>query len=204
MRANGTIPAATPAAEPVSPIDRITDGYKRFLVNERGLSQSTLRNYLPIARSFLTKRFACEPVALGSLTARDANQFVLHQAGRLSRARCQLVETALRSFLRHLHQRGDIPADLASGLLPVRRWRLSVLPKALAAEQVQALLDSFDRSTAVGRRAQAIPLLLARLGLRAGEVASLTLDDFDWNEGTQESPASGTGTGLPAEAAVDL
>ena len=184
LRTNGSIPPATPAPGPVSPIDRITDGYQRFLVNERGLSQPTVRNYLPIARAFLAQRFASQPVALESLTARDANQFVLREAGRLSRARSQLVVTALRSFLRHLHQRGDIPADLAGGLLPVRQWRLSGLPKALAPEQVQALLDSCDRSTAMGRRDRAILLLLARLGLRAGEVAQLTLDDFDWNEGT--------------------
>lgn len=196
LRTNGSIAVATPAPGPASPIDRIADGYQRFLVNERGLSQPTVRSYLPIARAFLTQRFASQPVALESLTARDANQFVLHEAGRLSRVRCQLVVTALRSFLRHLHQRGDIPADLAGGLLPVRQWRLSGLPKALAPEQVQALLDSCDRSTAMGRRDRAILLLLARLGLRAGEVAQLTLDDFNWNEGT----LSLTGKGQRREA----
>ena len=196
LRATGSIPAATPAPGPVSPVDRIIDGYQRFLVNERGLSQSTVRNYLPVARAFLARRFASRPVALESLTARDANQFVLHEAGRLSRARSKLVVTALRSFLRHLHQRGDIPADLAGGLLPVRLWRLSGLPKALAPEQVQALLDSCDRGTAAGRRDRAIPLLLARLGLRAGEAAALTLDDFDWNAGI----LSLTGKGQRREA----
>ena len=196
LRTNGSIPAARSVPRSVSPIDRITDCYQRFLINERGLGQSTVRSYLPIARAFLTQRFAGQPVALESLTARDANQFVLHEAGRLSCARCQLVVTALRSLLRHLHQRGDIPADLAGGLLPVRRWRLAGLPEALAPEQVQALLDSCDRSTAMGRRDRAVLLLLARLGLRAGEVAQLTLDDFDWNQAT----LSVTGKGQRREA----
>ena len=63
---------------------------------------------------------------LESLTARDANRFVLHQAGRFSPFRCKLVVTALRSFLRHPHQRGDVPADPAPSLVPFRNWRLSV------------------------------------------------------------------------------
>ena len=89
----------------------------------------------------------------------------------------------LRSFLRHLYQRGDISVDFSSALAPVRHWRLSGLPKALAPEQVESMLDSCDRGTAIGQRDYAILLLLARLGLRAGEVVALTLDDFNWNEG---------------------
>lgn len=184
LRTHGNVPAATPAPGPVSPINRITDGYQRFLANERGLSQSTVGSYLPVARAFLTQRFASQPVDLESLTADDANQFVLRESERLSRASARQVVTALRSFLRHLYQRGDIPADLAGGLPPVRQWRLSGLPRTLAPEQVQALLDSCDRGTALGRRDRAILLLLARLGLRADEAAALTLDDFDWNAGT--------------------
>ena len=97
---------------------------------------------------------------------------------RLSRARAKLVVTALRSFLRHLYQRGDISVDLSNALVPVRDWRLSGLPKVLAPEQVDSMLDSCDRGTAIGQRDYAILLLLARLGLRAGEVVALTLDDL--------------------------
>lgn len=196
LRADGRIPAAVSAPGPVGPLERITRHYERFLADERGLSQSTLQNYVPIARGFLTHRFDRQPVDLESLTAHDANQFVLHESARFSPGRCKLVVTALRSFLRHLYQRGEIPADLAPGLVPVRNWRLSGLPKALAPGQVQALLDSCDRSTAVGRRDRAILLLLARLGLRGGEVAALALDDFDWNQAT----LSVTGKGPRREA----
>ena len=184
LRENGQIPAAAPKPDGDGPIDRIARTYERFLVHERGLSQATVSNYVPIVRAFLAERFDTRPVALERLAARDANHFVLGQAKRLSRTRSKLVVTALRSFLRHLHQRGDLPADLASAVLPVVHWRLSGLPKALAPEQVESLLDSCDRDTTVGRRDHAILLLLARLGLRAGEVATLTLDDFDWNAGT--------------------
>ena len=99
-------------------------------------------------------------------------------------ARTKLVATALRSFLRHLHQRGDLAADLSSAVLPVMHWRLSGLPKAIEPEQVEALLARCDPRTTAGLRDRAILLLLARLGLRAGEVAALTLDAFDWNAGT--------------------
>ena len=184
LREYGRIPAAAPEPDCDGPIDRVARTYERFLVHERGLSRATVISYLPIARAFLSERFGTRPVALERLTARDANHFVLGQAKRLSRTRCKLVATALRSFLRHLHQRGDLPADLASAVLPVVHWRLSGLPKALAPEQVEALLESCNRDTSVGRRDRAILLLLARLGLRAGEVARLALDDFDWNEGT--------------------
>ena len=184
LREDGRIPAAAPEPDRDGPIDRIARTYEHFLVHERGLSRATLRNYLPIARAFLAERFGTRPVALERLAARDTNHFLLGQAKRLSRTRSKLVVTALRSFLRHLHQRGDLPADLASAVPPVVHWRLSGLPKALAPEQVESLLDSCDRDTTVGRRDRAILLLLARLGLRAGEVATLTLDDFDWHAGT--------------------
>lgn len=65
----------------------------------------------------------------------------------------------------------------------VAGWRLAGLPRALEPEQVPALLGSCERGRTVGRRAAAILLLLVRLGLRAGEVAALGLDDVDWRAG---------------------
>ena len=99
--------------------------------------------------------------------------------------------TALRSFLRFLHQRGDITVDLAGAVPPVMHWRLSGLPKSLPAEQVESMLASCDQSTPVGRRDYAILLLLARLGLRAGEVVAMTLDDLDWEAGVVTVPGKG-------------
>lgn len=183
LRGSGVIPAAVPCPDSDTPIDRIGRIYERFLVNERGVSPATVTNYLPIVRTFLTEHFGAREVVLETLGVRDANQFVLRQARRLSRSRAKLVVTVLRSFLRHLHQRGDVPVDFSSAVVPVMHWRLSGLPKALAPEQVESLLESCDRSTATGQRDHAILLLLARLGLRAGEVVALTLDDFNWDEG---------------------
>jgi site-specific recombinase XerD len=90
---------------------------------------------------------------------------------------------SLRAFLRYLHHCGLQPAGLAAGVPSIRRWRLSNLPTYLSAAQVQKVLDGCDRTSALGRRDYAILMMLARLGLRAGEVATLTLDDIDWQSG---------------------
>lgn len=79
--------------------------------------------------------------------------------------------------------RGEIGSDLAGAVPTVAAWRLSTVPKGIERGQVKRLLRSCDRRTAMGRRDYAVLLLLARLGLRAGEVAALTLDDIDWKAG---------------------
>jgi site-specific recombinase XerD len=94
------------------------------------------------------------------------------------------MATALRSFFRFLRQRGDIRSDLAGAIPATTNWRLTGLPLSLGPEQVEALLDRCDQDTALGQRDYAILLLLARLGLRAGEVVASTLDDLDWETGT--------------------
>ena len=190
LRGKDRIPAADSGPGSDSPSERIERAYERFLVNERGVSPATVANYLPTVRAFLAERFGSQEVALETLAARDANQFVLRHAQRLSRSRAKLVVTALRSFLRHLYQRGELPVDLASAVLPVMHWRLSGLPKSLAPEQVESLLASCGCGTASGQRDYAILQLLARLGLRAGEAAALTLDDFDWDASAMKSTGS--------------
>ncbi len=190
LRQNGRVPDATPVPPPEGRIEQIQRAYERFLVNERGVGGSTARASVSLVGAFLTERFGSECVELDSLSARDANQFILRHAQRWSPARCKQTATALRGFLRRLYQHGDIPTDLAGAVLSVRDWRLSELPKSLPTEQVEAILSSCDRTTVAGRRDHAI-LLLARLGLRAGEVVALTLDDFDWNEAVVWVPGKG-------------
>jgi site-specific recombinase XerD len=191
LRENERIPAAPSGRSSDCPMARIERAYERFLVHERGLTAATVKNYLPTVHAFLTERFGTETVQLERRVAQDANPFILRHAQRLSRSRAKLLVTALRSFLRFLYQRGDIPIDLARALLPVMHWRLSGLPKSLAPDQVQSLLESCERSTVIGRRDYAILLLLARLGLRAGEVVALTLDDLDWDQGVVTVPGKG-------------
>ena len=94
-----------------------------------------------------------------------------------------MTVTGLRSLLGFLHLRGLIGGPLADAVPSTASWRLSGLPRALEPEQLKALLDSCDRETAGGRRDYAVLVMLARLGLRAGEVAALGLEDVDWRAG---------------------
>jgi site-specific recombinase XerD len=179
LRERGQAPAPEPVADDNLP-HRLEGDYAQYLAQQRGLASATLINYLPVARRFLLQRFGASEWSLGELCARDIHRFVLQQSRRVSRRRAQLIVTALRSFLRYLHQRGHIGADLAATVPTVASWRLTELPKALPPEQVERLLASCDRRTPGGQRDYAMLLLLARLGLRAGEVVALTLDDIDW------------------------
>lgn len=179
LRERGQAPVPEPITDD-SLRHRLESNYAQYLVQERGLASATLSNYLPVAQDLLRERFGRGELALGELGARDIHRFVVRQSRRVSRRRAQLIVTALRSFLRYLHQRGHISADLAATVPTVANWRLAQLPKALPTQQVEQLLASCDRRSPVGRRDYAILLLLARLGLRAGEVVAMTLDDIDW------------------------
>jgi site-specific recombinase XerC len=134
------------------------------------LSRATQINYLPFIRSFLNDCFGTGPVKLSQLRADDVVRFVQVQASRLHRKRAKLMTTALRSFLQYARYCGDITLDLTAAVPPVANWSMTSIPRAIPPDQVHELLASIKRHTAVGRRDYAILLLLARLGLRSGEV----------------------------------
>ena len=101
----------------------------------------------------------------------------------MSPRRAQLVTAAFRSFFRFLFQDGELLVNLALSVPSVADRRLATTPKYLSPDQVERALGTRNRQTATGRRDYAILLLLARLGLRAGEVVFLQLDDVDWRAG---------------------
>ena len=166
-----------------SPMACLIREFEEFLLCERGLSRSTVISYLPIVRRFLTERFGRGALRLAQLRPQDLHRFIIRQVQRVSRVHGKATVTALRSFLRFLLQCGAIQTDLARTLPAVANWRLSHLPRSLPREQVERLLTSCDRGTPPGNRDYAILLLLARLGLRGGEVMAMTLDDLDWERG---------------------
>jgi site-specific recombinase XerD len=182
LRHLGVVPALPQKVDRTA-LGRLTRDYERFLSSERGLAPATLISYLPIVRRFLTEHFGNNALRLQNLRPEDLHRFILRQVPRGSRTYAKLMVTALRSFLRFLCQRGSIKTDLAAALFGVAHWRLSHLPKSLPPDQVERLLRCCDRSTASGQRDYAILLLLARLGLRGGEVLAMTLDDLDWERG---------------------
>jgi site-specific recombinase XerD len=166
---------------PLTPIQKLLRDYDLYLQKERSLSRATRINYVPFIRQFLVSRFDRSRVDLSRLRAIDVLKFVRHVASQLKNKRVLLMTTALRSFLRFARYRGKITLDLAACVPSVASWSLSNLPKSLPPAQVeQVLADVRQRATAVGRRDYAILLLLARLGLRGGEVGNLVLEDIDW------------------------
>jgi site-specific recombinase XerD len=182
VRERGATPPALPRRAD-SPLDLLRRQYEDHLTMERGLAPATLTNYGGFVRQFLTERFGSRRMPLGELDASDISRFVLRQAPTMSPGRAQLMVTALRSLLRFLFARGAIARDLAACVPTVANWRLATVPKYLRPEEVDRLLRTCDQTTTVGRRNYAVLLLLARLGLRAGEVVRLELDDIHWRAG---------------------
>lgn len=183
LRGKGLISAEKISAHPLTPAEHCAQAYAQYLREARALARATIVNYVPLIRRFLTDRFADGPVALSRLSACDVVRFVQRQAPLLHLKRAKLLTTALRSFLRYARYRGDVMLDLAAAVPVVPNWSMSSIPRAIGANQIRQLLASIDRSTAMGRRDYAILLLLARLGLRSGEVAFLEFDDINWDAG---------------------
>lgn len=176
--------APTPAVqEPATPLDRLLERYRRYLIGERGLAAATARGYLHALRPFLATRVSRNELRLADLTAADIGAFVAARCPAQARGSAKLTVTALRSLLGFLHLDGVLPRSLVGAVPSVASWRLAALPQGLGPTEVQRLLAACDRQRSTGRRDLAIMTLLVRLGLRAGEVAGLSLDDVDWRAG---------------------
>lgn len=178
----GVLPAAeTPER---GPVEDLLERYCQFLVRERGLRERTAEGYSYCVRPFVVSRVvSAGGLDLAGVTAADVTRFVLASCPGRAVGSAKLIVTGLRSFLDWLHLTGVVAASLTGAVPPVAGWRLRGLPKGLEQDQLRRLLVSCDRRRATGRRDYAILLMLARLGLRAGEVAGLGLDDIDWRAG---------------------
>lgn len=158
--------------------------YTDYLRNGRGLAERSIEVYLPYVRSFLgawLARAAMNPG--GVLDAPFVRSFLLGRIRGRSVEWAKLQATSLRSVLRFLFLRGEAALDLSLAVPTVRRWSLSPVPAFLSPEEVERVLAAPDRTSSRGRRDYAILLLLARLGLRAGEVVALELGDIYWRTG---------------------
>jgi len=162
---------------------RLLRAFEKHLKQERGLSPGTMDYHLRDTQCFLDDLHSSGPILPSELRAHHIVHFFLSRTHDTSPGSAARVATTLRVFLRFLRQRGAVDSDLAACVPSVRRWRLMTLPKFLPQEHAELLLKHCDRRTAVGRRDFAILLLLARLGLRAGEIVTMALDDIDWETG---------------------
>jgi site-specific recombinase XerD len=177
----GVLPA--PEVIAPGPVEELLGRYRDYLLGERGLTAGTARGYVDAVRPFVAGRVNDDVLELAGLSAADVIGFVLAGCPGRAVGSAKLIVTALRSLLGWLHLTGAVPASLTAAVPSVAGWRLSGLPKGLEPGLLRRLLAAPDRRTPTGRRDYAVLLLLARLGLRAGEVACLGLDDIDWRRG---------------------
>ena len=165
--------------EETTPSD-LWKSFCRWMREQRGTSDRTLRDYGDYLHRLLLD-LGDDPSKLNSAYLR---QFILELGRNGGTARVKSTTSALRMFVRFLIADGQCPVGLEEAIPDIAYWRLSSLPRYLQAEEVERVLASPDSRTPVGKRDRAILLLLARMGLRAGDVVQLRLDDIDWRSAT--------------------
>jgi integrase/recombinase XerD len=182
LREGGIAAAGAPAVAN-NPVEVLLAGYRTYLVEERGLAASTVRNYLDVARPFVSAQCASGRADLSGLTAAEVSEFVL--AGCRTRAvgSATIFVVGMRALLRYLHLVGITPTGLAGAVPSAACWPATSLPRPIGHGDAARLLRSCDRRTALGRRDYAVLTLMLRLGLRVGEVAALDLGDIGWRHG---------------------
>lgn len=157
--------------------------YRRWCVDQRGLSSSTAGEYVRRVAAFLALWRPDVPVVVADLDGIAILATVRAAADALPSPSLRCMVTALRSFLRFLHATGRTAASLVTTVPALKTWPRTALPLVLSADEARRLVIGCDSTTSRGRRDMAIVLVLLRLGLRASEVARLALDDIDWRAG---------------------
>ena len=165
-------------AEP-EPVPTLVTGFCDWMREHRGVAESTLANYVPLVADFVA--------ALGEDTstydAGAVRAFIFARANQHGRSRAKSIVNAVRMFLRFLAAYGHCSGELIAAVPRIAHWKLSALPRYISAEAIEQLIATCDPTTTAGARDCAIILLLARLGLRAGDVRDLRLADIDWSQG---------------------
>jgi integrase/recombinase XerD len=182
LREVGVAPAPPPPAAD-GPVEELLAAYRDYLARERGLADDTIYRYERVARLFFKQREQEDGLALERLAAADVSGFLARECPRRGVSGARDLVARLRPFLRYLHVSGLISSPLRWAVPGVADLRDRKLPRGLEPAVVAKLLASCDRRRMVGRRDYAILLLMLRLGLRAGEVAALQVDDLDWRRG---------------------
>ena len=197
LRCGGIIPAKKLNCGPITPAEQYVRKFEAYLQDQRALAPTTIFHYARFVRLFLIRRFGNQAIELETLRAEDVFGFVQQESVSAPFRHGKHIASSLRSFFRFARYGGLITTDLAAAVPKVAGWSMSGIPRAIAADQTQKLLSSIDRRHGKGRRNYAILLLLARLGLRSGEIVRLDLDDIDWNTGSLKVCGKGRESRLP-------
>jgi site-specific recombinase XerD len=174
----GVCRSATTVAAPAEP--KLVADFKTWLRKHRGASDATIKLYVRDAGDLITQ-LRSDPIDWRS---NDVRSYVLDRASKSGRGTIEKMTTSLRAFLRYLAVTGHCQAGLEGAVPAYAHWQLADMPRYLSTEQVNRLIAACDGGSGARRRDRAIVLLLARLGLRAGDVAQLRLADIEWQTGT--------------------
>jgi len=174
-------------AQACSDLPGLLRDFENWMVCHRNLSAVTLKNYRLPLRRFVAAT-GDDP---GRYAAPGIRQFIVDESRRAGRGYTQLVVTAVRSLLRQLAVVGRCAPELVDAVPTIARWRLDTLPQYLEPEEVDRLISACDPATVSGCRDRAMVLLMARLGLRSGDLIQLCLGDIDWSNATIQVSGKG-------------
>lgn len=187
------------------PFSGSVPGFFEYLSAERGLRPASIRRY-----QHYLDRFEAYLARIGVRQLRELSPAIL-SAFIAERSGAGLAKTtvggtcgALKVFLRYAHRQGHLRGDLSAAVEGPQIYRLSDIPRSISWAQVGQVLDAVDRRTPVGKRDYVMLLLLVTYGLRAREVAALTLDDIDWRRERLAVPErkAGHSTAFPLAVSV--
>lgn len=162
------------------PIETEVEAFDQHLEEVRGLASTTRHRRKQCIREFLISRFGSGPVRTELLRPQDLMGYVSTRVRGSSPGTAAAFAGSIRSYLKYLQFRGDIDPGYLCVIPSLPIYRLADYPEVLSESQVSALTGSFDLHTPAGMRDHAMALCMLHMGLRAGEVASLELDDIDW------------------------
>ncbi|MCP5070947.1 MAG: tyrosine-type recombinase/integrase [bacterium] len=157
----------------------LVSGFQRWLRQHRGASESTVCNYSRAAAALL-EALGADP---RGFDATGLRRFILESARRSGSGAVKTLISGSRMFLRYLVSQEECSAGLERAIPAIACWRHAALPQSLPSEDVDRLLEACP-GTPMGMRDRAMILLMARLGLRAGDVSGLRLQDIDWQDGS--------------------
>jgi site-specific recombinase XerD len=154
--------------------------FEEWMLGHRGATPSTVELYVSVLER---KVFAPAGTPPAQLEPRSIRSAVLRAASGWSVSHAATIVSATRAYIRFAAAQGQCLVTLVGAIPRVAQWRLATLPRHIAAVDVERVIATCDTKTTRGRRDRAVLLLLARLGLRAGDVSTLRLDALDWREG---------------------
>ena len=178
--------------KPISQIDQIINEFYSYLINVRGLAYKTCKYHTKNVKIFINKIFPKNYINFKILTPSKIRNFLYNNFLYYNRRTFGLFIYSIRSFCKYLQFKGIINNSLIESFPRIIEYKSTTIPESLTKAETNILLESFDRNTAIGKRDYAIVICIMELGLRAGEVANITLDEINWKDQTIYLPLNKT------------